>query len=606
MKCSIHIGTEPLFSEGISPLIYGEFVEYIYGMIPGMWSERIRDRSFTGFLQPTMYYRKEVDFPEPAWQFFTCGDKLRRYYFPVDAVYDLDPVNAFNGEQSARIRVGGRGEFLAGIKQTGISVKAGERLNVEMYMRGDMAVEEVQVIIGREYGVYADRYASCTFKNITQEWQRYEAVVTVEGTDRAASFMIALDKPGTIWVDKVSLMPEESRDGWRPEIVEAVKAVKPGIIRFGGSSLIWFDWRTCIGPREKRVPFMNRYWGTVEELDVGLDEFLRFCELVEAEPLICVNSNTSTPEDIARQVEYVNGAATTEMGRLRTENGHTAPYGVKYWQVGNEQAGPAYEAVLEEYIAAMKAKDPSILLLAASGSDSLVTGFGGKVDYICPHFYSHEIEDAVRETQQLRESIDREAGARGMKLGITEWNSTAADWGEPRARLQTLANGLFCARMFNHFQRNGDLIRIANRSNLVNSCYSGSIQTSGDDIYCTPAYYVQKVYSTLSGNVALRADSDDPALDLSATASADGRSCIVWIVNPEGAARECEIEIEGCGQPEAVRVITLTGPSPDAVNSIGRPRHIAPVEEALQAGEAVKVMLPPWSLTGVEMEFKIF
>ncbi len=351
---------------------------------------------------------------------------------------------------------------------------------------------------------------------------------------------------------------------------------------------------------------MNRYWGTVEELDVGLDEFLRFCELVEAEPLICVNSNTSTPEDIARQVEYVNGAATTEMGRLRTENGHTAPYGVKYWQVGNEQAGPAYEAVLEEYIAAMKAKDPSILLLAASGSDSLVTGFGGKVDYICPHFYSHDIGDAVKETRQLRESIDGEAGARGMKLGITEWNNTAADWGEPRARLQTLANGLFCARMFNHFQRNGDLIRIANRSNLVNSCYSGSIQTSGEDIYCTPAYYVQKLYSTLSGSVALRSDSDDPTLDLSASASADGRRCIVWIVNPDRAARECEIEIEGCSQPEAVRVIRLSGSSPDAVNSIGRPRHIAPVEEALKAGEAVNVMLPPWSLTGVEMEFKIF
>ena len=35
-------------------------------------------------------------------------------------------------------------------------------------------------------------------------------------------------------------------------------------------------------------------------------------------------------------VEYTNGNASTPMGRLRAANGHPAPYGVKYWYLGNE------------------------------------------------------------------------------------------------------------------------------------------------------------------------------------------------------------------------------------------------------------------------------
>ena len=53
-----------------------------------------------------------------------------------------------------------------------------------------------------------------------------------------------------------------------------------------------------------------------------------------------------------------------------------------YWQIGNEQGGPAYEKILPDYISAMKQADPSIILLAASGSESLVNGFGDLGPYM--------------------------------------------------------------------------------------------------------------------------------------------------------------------------------------------------------------------------------
>ena len=113
-------------------------------------------------------------------------------------------------------------------------------------------------------------------------------------------------------------------------------------------------------PRERRAPFLNPPWNNTEENDVGLDEFLHFCELVEAEPLICVNSNANTPQEIAGEVEYVNGSVDSEYGRQCAQNGHPEPYRVKYWQIGNELGDETYQKGLAEFCKAMNAADPSI------------------------------------------------------------------------------------------------------------------------------------------------------------------------------------------------------------------------------------------------------
>jgi len=41
----------------------------------------------------------------------------------------------------------------------------------------------------------------------------------------------------------------------------------------------------------------------------------------------------------AELVEYTNGAVTAPMGKWRAANGHTRPYNVKLWGVGNEPWG---------------------------------------------------------------------------------------------------------------------------------------------------------------------------------------------------------------------------------------------------------------------------
>ena len=76
-----------------------------------------------------------------------------------------------------------------------------------------------------------------------------------------------------------------------------------------------------------------------------------------------------------------------------------------------------------------------------------------------------------------RSLIAQNAPGRGIRLGITEWNTTAGDWGLGRAMLWTLDNALWCSRYHNFMHRHCDMIEIANRSNLTDSFCSEFPQT---------------------------------------------------------------------------------------------------------------------------------
>ena len=52
-----------------------------------------------------------------------------------------------------------------------------------------------------------------------------------------------------------------------------------------------------------------------------------------------MNVGTGTPEEARDWVEYCNGTLDTPNVNLRKANGHDAPYGVRYWGIGNENWG---------------------------------------------------------------------------------------------------------------------------------------------------------------------------------------------------------------------------------------------------------------------------
>ena len=265
---------------------------------------------------------------------------------------------------------------------------------------------------------------------------------------------------------------------------------------------------------------------------------MRLCEYIGAEPLICVRWTGKKPEDAAAEVEYANGSVETHWGALRAKNGHPAPYHVKYWQIGNEVDVSDYGNSVRAFAAAMKKADPSIKLMSSFPTKGLLDAAGTIFDYLCPHHY--EVADLAgeeRNFRELREWIAANGGGKDIRLGVTEWNTTAGDFGLTRGMLQTLGNALSISRYLNLMQRYADLVEIANRSNFADSFGSGFVVTGPGWIYESPAYYAQEMYARAAGAYPLRLERSSKLPwhlqepDLSASLSADGKKLRIYAVN---------------------------------------------------------------------------
>jgi alpha-N-arabinofuranosidase len=594
------ITRERLAAGTISPMQYGQFIEYLCNLVPGMWAEKLDDGSFEGLSSYKFAYLKETDFRERPWH--PTGATNR-------ATFERDRTFRVNGETSYRIAVTENVPCTVGIAQDGLAIQRGLACDFSCFLKSEGIHGTVRVRLhhdGRDF-------ATCELVLAAETgWHKQHRRLVPSGTDDQVTLTIEFRGPGTLWLDCASLMPEDAVRGWRRDVVEAARAMKPEIIRFGGSALDdpnlgEFDWRDTIGDPDRRKPF--RAWGGLQPTGPGLEEIVQFCRLVGAEPLICVRITGRNPTDAAEQVQYFNGAADTLMGALRARNGHSEPYRIRYWQVGNERSGPDYEARLPEFCQAMKHIDPSIQLLSSYPTPAVLQHAGAWLDFVSPHHYDcANLAGVKSDLSRVRRMIETDAPGRSIRVAVTEWNTTAGDAGPKRARLWTLENALACARYHNLLHRQGDFVQIACRSNLTNSFCSGCIQTDSHRLYKTPTYHAQRLYATLAGVWPLRIDGPLPvqaAPDLGATLTAQEDVVVLFAVNDglEAISRPLDFSAFGTRGQE-LDVWTLAdrkqAGEPDVTNSFGEPERIAPCRSTVMAVSPRFVyQFPPLSLSAL-------
>ena len=595
----IKISRAPLTTAEISPFQYGQFMEYLCDLVPSMWAEKLYDGSFEGLSPYKVAFLGPRDFRENPW--YPSGAVNR-------AEYALDRTEPVSGSVAQRIAAKDGAPCTVGISQDGIALEGGKACLFSCYLRQRALNGPVLVRLHHVDKVYA----SCEFQP-GAAWKKYQAKLVPSATDTRATLSISFRGPAVLWLDNASLMPEETVGGWRPDVVAALRDLKPGVIRFGGSTLDDanlgdFEWKDTVGDPDRRKPF--RAWGGLQPTGPGLEEFIQLCRRVDAEPLICVRFSRRTPRDAADQVQYFNGAADTPMGALRARNGHPEPYRVKYWQIGNERAGKDYEAELASFCQAMKQVDPSIKLLSSYPTAGVLRAAGQWLDYVCPHHYDiADLKGADNDLARVAGLIRMHQPGRDIRIAVTEWNTTGGDWGLRRARLWTLENALACSRYHNLLHRHADKVEIANRSNLTNSFCSGVIRTDNHRLYKTPTYYAQQLYATHAGTRPLKieaAASVAPGIDVSATLSARGDRLILFVVNDTLSAQARTLDLSDFGEEgRNVAVWTLTdrkgAGEPDVTNSFGDPERVSPVSRALKTTAAgFDYRFPALSLTVLE------
>jgi alpha-N-arabinofuranosidase len=588
----------------INPMQYGQFIEYLCDLVPGMWAEKIYDGSFEGLTPYKFAYLRQTDFREKPW--YPSGSVNR-------AAYSLDRHEPISGTVCQKIDAKAGPPCTVGISQDGIAFERGKECVFRCYMRRAGFTGPVRVQLHRDGKVLA-----CAELTPESTWKKYGARLVPSATETNATLAISFRGPGTLWLDNASLMPEDTRDGWRSDVVAAAKELTPGVIRFGGSALDEpgfgsFDWKDTIGDPDKRKPF--RAWGGLQPTGPGLEEIVKFCHLVGAEPLLCIRVTGRTPQDAAEQVQYFNGAADSPMGKLRAKNGHAQPYRVKYWQIGNERSGPEYEERLAEFCKAMKQADSSITLLSSYPTAAVLRQAGEWLDYVCPHHYDcANLKAAEKDIDAICALCRKLAPSRTIKIAVTEWNTTGGDWGPTRARLWTLENALACSRYHNLVHRHCDVVDIANRSNLTNSFCSGIIQTDNHRLYKTPTYYAQQLYATRAGNRPLRIEPASPVdlnPDVSATLSADGTALTLFAVNSglTDVTRPLDLSAFGDAAQE-VEVWTLAdrqkAGEPDVSNSFGDPERVAVTASRFKAESGrFSYRFPALSLTVLRWRVRV-
>jgi len=619
----------------ISPLLYGQFLEFMYeGIKGGLHAELIANRGFDADPMAGL---------PPRWQRYP-DERIDDY----GIVFKSEPralgarSERFEGiVEPTAVRIELKPAVVArhGLFQSRVPVRQGLEYRGSIWIKTDGFEGEVHA------GLEADRSAGPTYDesliaNVSGDWKRYAFTLKPASSDPLARFVLLFSGKGTIWIDQVSLMPGDAVGDVRADTMAKVKALKPAFIRYPGGNVAQdYHWQWGIGPRDERPSWINLSWNNeIEPSDFGTDEFIAFARAAGAKPTLTVNveGRGATVEEAAAWVEYCNGPATSKFGALRAQNGHPEPYGVKYWEIGNEIWGDwvrghsdaaTYARNLARYAAAMRAIDPSIQVIAVGDNDmawnrTVLENLSDRLEFLAVHHYysRRDMDGDVKNLlarplhyERFYGEVESELGKlppnRRPALAINEWGLDLTE-----SQVYSMLGALYGARLMNAFERRGSVVGMSAVSDLVNGWPGGIIQASRDSLFVTPIYLVNQLYATHLGSERLstrvegptisttKEGSDVSVVDVVTSRSADGRSIFIKALNTD-LERPVTVTVilQGARVASSAVVDRVTARSLQAVASFRTPNAVRLSRSSLKAAERFQLELPKHSVSVVTL-----
>jgi len=361
----------------INPNLYGMFIEHAGGLVyRGMWAEMIDDRKF--------YNPITSQDAAPAGRARggrgRFGGAPRRWILvgPDESV-TMDTQNAYVGDHSPAIALSSNEP--RGIRQAGLTLIQGKDYTGCIVLAGNTTT---QVSVSLVWGTGATGRQTVAINNLTPAYTKFPFAFKSPVDAADAQLEITATGTGILHIGVISLMPTDNIEGWKHEVIAVLKSLRSGLYRWpGGNFVSAHDWRDAIGDPDLRPPTWDPVWNALQPNDIGTDEFMTLCRLVEVEPYITVNSGSGEARSAAEYVEYANGPVTTRMGAMRAANGHPEPYRVKFWNIGNEMWGDwqfgymslsHYQTKHNLFAKAMRKVDPNIILIASGAMPDTMTG----------------------------------------------------------------------------------------------------------------------------------------------------------------------------------------------------------------------------------------
>ena len=461
----------------LSPYVFGHNLEHTRAAVNGgLSAQMLRNRKFAGkpsrnegvcaewsgigektlFQQVSQSYTKHIG--NPGMQ---RGNEIR--------------------SQSVQNMIEGQ---VAGLSQKRVFLKKGETYEMRTVTKVSAPLTLKVELTDRDgSNVYA---AKSLELRPSEDWVVCEFELTPSSGDRQGGIRYIFDKKAEVLFGALSMMPKDNFHGMRSDVVANLKAIGPRLLRWpGGNFAGEYRWKDGLLPVDQRGPLQaateietQPYTYGYDFHEIDTDDFVALCREVGAEPMITINIAWSSPEESAQWVEYCNGPADSEYGKLRVERGHKEPYNVHFWSLGNEMGyghmeGPAgpegYAELAGKHADAMLKVTPD-LKLCSSGpypSDNWAVHsaapLADKVRYISLHHYAggsrqftspedikksyEEITSAFKGNidlaKRMRESLD--ATGKDLHISFDEWNQWYS-WYRPSC----VTEGIYAARTM-HF-----------------------------------------------------------------------------------------------------------------------------------------------------------
>ncbi|SHE97956.1 alpha-N-arabinofuranosidase [Mariniphaga anaerophila] len=461
---------------------------------------------------------------------------------------------------------------------------------------------------------------------------------------------------GGYWVGEDSEIP--NINGIRNDVVDALREMGIPNLRWpGGCFADEYHWMDGIGSAQQRPTMINTHWGGVtEDNSFGTHEFMELCNQLGAEPVICGNLGSGTVQEMSQWVEYLNSGNISPMTDLRKSNGRDEPWGVKYWNLGNENWGcggnmtPEYYAnEMRRYSTYTKNYGENRLFRIACGPNGadynwmevlMRNGNPGRSFqgislhyYTIAHDWSHKgsatdfneseyfmtMSKTLFMDELLEKHInimDRYDPDNKVGLFVDEWGN----WHdvEPGTnpgflyQQNTLRDAMVAAVNLDLFNKYSRRVKMANIAQTVN-VLQAMILTRGDKMVKTPSYYVFKMYKVHHDATLLPTDVESetyefenksiPAVSTTASKSDDGKIHLtISNLNPNKAV-SISCELRGMEMINFEKGEIITADEVNAFNDFGKAEQVMlkSFADVNVSGNSLQVNLPSKSIVMLEL-----
>jgi alpha-N-arabinofuranosidase len=647
---TIQIHAERKANFQVPRTIFGTFLEPIgNSTYNGLWAEILQNPSFEENLWSVGNIERMVR-EEPALS-RSSGLGLPLPWEPLDVSqgnrYEPRWSDAANSWRSLAV-------FGVPKQVTGVKQKVYLPTHRELHYTGSLYVKHLSgpstVAILLEVRNHPDQIlARASIDASATDWKKYSFNLDVAQGKlqplQPVDFVLQVDGDERVLVDQASLMPADAIDGLDPDMVAMSKSMNTPLLRYGGNFTSAYHWRDGIGPRDKRVNALNIAWGIPEYNQFGTDEYLRFCELIGAQPQIALNLGSGTPGEAADWVRYVNEHWKQHSGLL--------------WELGNELWGnwnlgyPTEEELSErtiQFSQAVRAVDPKAQLIATGQDPDVYRNWNaiqlkalpGTFDYLSTHFVvttgrakKNTAPDALtsatfalpvelgRQLRAMQRQIDSVKGYKDkVHIAFTEWLFHCCEPGGSKApSFDNMGGAIAAGGFLNMLMENADVVPVSDMTGLIE--FAGIWKKRGR-VYAAPSYYAFRMYSTAQADQPVEVNSNAghynveggitrlptienvPYLDVVAATSQAGDRLTIFCVNRHLTEDiPATVTVSGFAPAGSAAVQSLYSDSIYDVNDEAEPEAIKPKESNVTVeGDRLQYTFRHESITRIDLTRK--